>query len=66
MLNQLALLFACLCALGGAALLYAGLAISDASQITKLLAGAVLLTLGLAIFRPVLKDWLAWKRYRRG
>jgi hypothetical protein len=42
MLNQLGVLFACLCVLGGAALLYQGFSIPDASQTMELLAGASL------------------------
>ena len=66
MLNQLAVLFACLCVLGGAALLYSGLSISDPDQTIKLMGGAVLFSLGLALFRPVLKNWRELKKYRRG
>jgi hypothetical protein len=66
MLDQLAALFACLCVLGGAALLYQGFSIPDASQTMELLGGASLFTVGLALFRPALKTWLELKRYRRG
>jgi hypothetical protein len=65
-LNQLAVLFACLCVLGGAALLYSGFSISETDQTIKLIGGAVLFCLGLALFRPVLKNWLELKKYRRG
>jgi hypothetical protein len=65
-LNQLGLLFACLCVLGGATLLYAGFSVTDASQTIKLLGGAVLFSLGIAVLRPILKNWLELKRYRRG
>jgi hypothetical protein len=65
-LNQLAVLFACLCVLGGAALLYLGFSFSDADQTIELVGGAVLFCLGLALFRPALKTWRELKRYRRG
>jgi hypothetical protein len=52
--------------MGGAALLYSGFSISDADQTIKLMSGAVLLGLGVALFRPVLKSWLELKKYRRG
>ncbi len=66
MLNQLAVLFACLCLLGGGALLYSGFSISETDQTIKLIGGAVLFCLGLALFRPVLKNWRELKKYRRG
>jgi hypothetical protein len=66
MLNQLGVLFACVCVLGGAALLYQGFSIPDASQTMELLAGASLFVLGLALFKPAVKTWLELKRYRRG
>jgi hypothetical protein len=66
MLNQLGALFACLCVLGGAALLYQGFSIPDASQTMELLAGASLFAVGLALFKPAVKTWLELKRYRRG
>jgi hypothetical protein len=66
MLNQLAVFFACLCVLGGAALLYQGFSIPDASQTMELLGGASLFVVGLALFRPALKTWLELKKYRRG
>jgi hypothetical protein len=66
MLNQLGVLFGCICVLAGAALLYLGFSISDASQTMKLLGGAVLFSLGVAVFRPIVKNWLELKRYRRG
>ena len=66
MLNQLGVLFACLCVLGGAALLYQGFSIPDASQTMELLAGASLFAVGLALFGPALKTWLELKKYRRG
>ncbi len=66
MLNQLGVLFACLCVLGGAALLYQGFTIPGASQTIELLGGASLFAIGLALFKPVLKNWLELKRYRRG
>jgi hypothetical protein len=65
-LNRMGVLSGCLCVLAGATLLYYGFSISDASQIMKLLGGAVLFSLGVAVFRPVVKDWLELKRYRRG
>jgi hypothetical protein len=65
MLNQLAVLFACLCVLGGAALLYQGFSIPDASQTMELLGGASLFAMGL-LFRPALKTWLELKECRRG
>jgi hypothetical protein len=52
--------------LGGAALLYSGFSISETDQTIKLIGGAVLFCLGLALFRPVLKNWLELKKYRRG
>jgi hypothetical protein len=52
--------------LGGAALLYSGFSISETDQTIKLIGGAVLFSLGLALFRPVLKNWLELKKYRRG
>jgi hypothetical protein len=52
--------------LGGATLLYAGFSVTDASQTIKLLGGAVLFSLGIAVLRPILKNWLELKRYRRG
>jgi hypothetical protein len=66
MLNQLAVLFACLCVLGGGALLYQGFSVPDASQTMELLGGASLFAAGLALFRPALKTWLELKKYRRG
>jgi len=65
-LNQLSAALACLCVLGGATLLYIGFSISDASQAMELVGGASLLTLGLLLFWPALKNWLELKRYRRG
>jgi hypothetical protein len=65
-LNQLSALLACLCGLGGATLLYRGFSIADASQTMELAGGASLLTLGLMLFWPVLKNWLEMKRCRRG
>ena len=52
MLNQLGVLFACLCVLGGSALLYEGFSVPSASQTMELLAGASLFALGLAFFGP--------------
>jgi hypothetical protein len=52
--------------LGGAALLYQGFSIPDASQTMELLAGASLFALGLALFKPAVKTWLELKKYRRG
>ena len=66
MLNQLGALFACLCVLGGAALLYQGFSVPDASQTMEPLAGASLFAVGLALFKPAVKTWLELKRYRRG
>ena len=66
MLNQLAVLVACLCVLGGTALPYSGFSIANSDQTIKLMGGAVLLSLGLALFRPVLKNWLELRKYRRG
>lgn len=66
MLIQLSALLACLCVLGGATLLYRGFSIADASQTMELVGGASLLTLGLMLFSPVLKNWLEMKKYRRG
>jgi hypothetical protein len=52
--------------LGGAALLYQGFSVPDASQTMELLAGASLFAVGLALFKPAVKTWLELKRYRRG
>jgi hypothetical protein len=65
-LNQLGVLFGSLCVLAGAILLYPGFSINDANQIMKLLGGAALFCLGVAVFKPVVKNWLELKRYRRG
>jgi drug/metabolite transporter (DMT)-like permease len=65
-LSQLGAALACLCVLGGATLLYKGFSISEASQGMELVAGASLLTLGLLLFWPALKNWLEMKKYRRG
>jgi hypothetical protein len=66
MLNQLGVLFACLSVLGGAARLYQGFSIPDASQTMELLGGASLFAVGLALFRPAPKSWLELKKYHRG
>ncbi len=66
MLNQLGVFFACLCVLGGAALLYQGFSVPGPNQTVELLGGASFFALGLALFRPALKTWLELKRYRRG
>jgi hypothetical protein len=66
MLDQLGVLFACLCVLGGTVLLYQGFSIPDASQTMELLGGASLFAVALALFRPALKTWLELKKYRRG
>jgi drug/metabolite transporter (DMT)-like permease len=65
-LNQLSAALACLCVLGGATLLYRGFSIADGSQTVELVGGASLLTLGLMLFWPALKNWLEMKRYRGG
>jgi hypothetical protein len=66
MLNQIGMFVGCLCVLGGATLVYAGLSLSDASQTMELLAGATLFTLGLILFIPMVKGWLELRRYHRG
>jgi hypothetical protein len=64
-LNQLGVLFACLCALGGVALLYQGFSIPDARP-WSCWAARAFLPPGVALFRLVLKTWLELKTYRRG
>ena len=46
--------------------MYRGFSIADANQTVELVGGASLLTLGLMLFWPVLKNWLEMKKYRRG
>jgi hypothetical protein len=70
MRDDLALFFALIIVIPGAALLYDGISSADASQTIRVIGGALLLTLGLTIMSIVLRNWWKWKkvlaRHRNG
>jgi hypothetical protein len=70
MRDDLALFFALILVLPGAALLYDGIASADASQSIHVIGGALLLAMGLTIMSIVLRNWWKWKkilaRHRNG
>ena len=59
MLNQLLMVFGVLCGLLGAALLFGRSPISDAS----VLAGGVMLSLGMILASISFRAWLGWRKY---
>jgi len=49
----------------GALLLYDGVSTTDLTQSARIIGGAALLSLGLAITLIVLKNWWKWKKVSR-
>jgi hypothetical protein len=62
MRDDLALFFALILVVPGAALLYDGIASRDTSQSIHVIGGALLLALGLTISSMALRNWLKWRK----
>ena len=62
MINQIAAFFSLLCLVCGLSLVY----FADAKSVGFVLAGAIVLAVGLVVLFSVLKDWLKWRRASRG
>ena len=62
MRDDLALFFALILVIPGAALLYDGIATPDASQSIHVIGGALLLAHGLTISGIVLRNWWKWRK----
>lgn len=62
MLDKLGVAFALASLLLGAVLLYDAVSVSDLSQTSKVIGGAVFLALGLVTISLLAKDWWEWRK----
>jgi hypothetical protein len=62
MLNKLGLAFALVSLLLGTVLLYDAVSVSDLTQTSKVIGGAVFFALGLVTISLIAKDWWDWRR----
>jgi chromate transport protein ChrA len=65
-MRGLGLVFGSIVLIAGAALLYNGVANTEATQSVTIIAGATFLSLGATVLWNLLKNWWGWRReYRR-